>query len=94
MGWLHSHAESIGFWAAALTTLAFTPQVIRTWRSGGDGLSWMMLTLFGGGIGLWFVYGVLLNSAPMMVANGLTGAQVLFLVALKLVRPNSGAGRT
>lgn len=82
--WLQAYAEAIGFWAAVLTTVAFTPQVVRTWRTGGQGLSWTMLALFGTGVGLWFVYGWLRMSAPIMLANGLTGAQVLVLLALKI----------
>ena len=85
------YTEPIGFWAAVLTTIAFAPQVIRTWKSGGDGLSWIMLALFGSGIGLWFVYGVLRALGPLMLANGLTGLQILFLVGLKIWRP-AGAG--
>ena len=76
--------EAIGTVAAILTTIAFAPQAIRTWRVGGEGLSWMTLLLFGLGVGLWFVYGVLRNSIPLMLANGLTGLQVLFIFAIKV----------
>ena len=80
---LTPYKESIGFWAAVLTTASFAPQVFRTWRSGGDGLSWTTLALFGSGVGLWFVYGWLRTSGPIMLANGLTGLEVIFLIALK-----------
>jgi len=94
--WLRSYAEAVGFWAGVLTTVAFAPQVVRTWRSGGQGLSWTMLALFGSGVGLWFVYGLLQASRPIVLANGLTGAQVLVLLVLKIWKPNragaSGAG--
>jgi MtN3 and saliva related transmembrane protein len=83
MDWLQVHTEAIGFWAGALTTCSFAPQVVRTWRSGGHGLSWAMLALFGTGVGMWFVYGYLRTSAPIMMANGLTLLQVLIIVALK-----------
>ena len=76
--------EAIGTVAAILTTIAFAPQAIRTWRVGGEGLSWMMLLLFGLGVGLWFVYGVLRNSVPLILANGLTGVQVLLIFAIKV----------
>jgi len=84
MDWLSSHTEAIGFWAGILTTIAFAPQVIRTWRLGGDQLSWAMLALFGTGVALWFVYGYLRMSQPLMLANGLTGAQILIILALKV----------
>ena len=86
MNSLSAHTEAIGFWAAILTTTAFTPQMVRTWRVGGGELSWMMLTLFGTGVGLWFVYGYLLMSGPIMLANGLTGLQVLVILGLKVRR--------
>ncbi len=89
MEWLHLHTEAIGFWAAVLTTGAFAPQVIRTWRFGGKDLSWMMLALFGAGVGLWFIYGYLRASWPIMLANGLTGLQILVILLLKLCRPYS-----
>src|SRR5215469_10120922 len=78
--------EAIGNVAAVLTTVAFAPQAIRTWRVGGDGLSWAMLALFGTGVGLWFVYGMLRHSGPLILANGLTGIQVLFIFGVKLWR--------
>jgi MtN3 and saliva related transmembrane protein len=91
---LSSHAEAIGFWAAILTTVAFAPQLVRTWRVGGDELSWLMLTCFGTGVGLWFAYGYLRMSGPLMLANGLTGIQILVILAVKIRRatrrPNVG----
>jgi MtN3 and saliva related transmembrane protein len=83
---LAPYREAIGFWAAVLTTIAFAPQVVRTWRAGGEGLSGITLALFGLGVALWFLYGVLRMSGPLMLANGLTGVQVLFLITLKVRR--------
>jgi MtN3 and saliva related transmembrane protein len=88
VGSMAPYREAIGFWAGILTTVAFAPQVIRTWRTGGDQLSWTMLALFGVGVGLWFLYGLLRMSGPLMLANGLTGFQVLVLIGLKVWRPN------
>lgn len=76
--------EWVGFWAAVLTTVAFVPQLLRTWRRGGHELSWSMLALFGSGLSLWFIYGLLRGSAPLMLANGLTGVQVFAIAILKL----------
>jgi MtN3 and saliva related transmembrane protein len=85
-GSISPFTEAIGTLAAILTTTAFAPQAIRAWRIGAEGLSWMMLTLFGTGVGLWFVYGVLRASGPIMLANGLTGLQVAFILAVKVWR--------
>lgn len=84
MTFLSAHTEAIGFWAGILTTVAFAPQVVRTWRVGGHALSWLMLTLFGTGVALWFLYGYLRMSVPLMFANGLTGLQIVIIVVLKL----------
>ena len=79
--------EAIGTCAAILTTVAFFPQVVRTWRRGGEnGLSSAMLVLYVTGLGLWFAYGVLRDSMPLMMANGITGILVLLLLGLKLWR--------
>ena len=94
MNWLNHHTDAIGFCAGILTTAAFLPQVIRTWRVGGGALSGLMLALFGTGVGLWFVYGFLRMSGPIMFANGLTGLQVLLILGLKLRRTQRVAARS
>ena len=86
MTWLNQQSEVIGYCAGTLTTIAFLPQVIRTWRSGGQALSGLMLALFGTGVSLWFVYGWLRMSRPIMLANGVTDLQVLVILVLKLRR--------
>ena len=93
MHWLRLYTEGIGFWAAILTTASFAPQLVRTWRVGGEDLSGTMLTLFGTGVGLWFVYGYLRMSAPIMLANGLTGLQIILIAGLKLRRAAKTARR-
>ena len=83
LNFLVPHQQAIGFWAGSLTTIAYAPQVVKTWKMGGHGLSWMTLALFGLGVALWFVYGIVQNSQPIIVANALTGIQVLLLIGLK-----------
>ncbi len=63
----------VGLMAGTLTTLAFLPQVIRTWRSRStkDISLWMFL-IFCTGISLWLIYGILLVDVPIIVANALT----------------------
>ena len=45
-----------------------------------------MLALFGTGVALWFVYGLMRMSAPIIVGNAVTGVQILVLLGLKLRR--------
>ena len=84
LGSLRSQTEAIGFWAGLLATIAFAPQLVKAWKTGGEGLSWAMLALFGMGVWMWFVYGVLRMSGPIMAANALTGLQVIAILVLKV----------
>jgi MtN3 and saliva related transmembrane protein len=76
----------IGYAAAALTTSAFIPQVVKSWRSRSTGdLSAVMLVGFTAGIVLWLLYGLALGSPPVILANGVTLVLSATLVALKLL---------
>ena len=67
------NAEIIGGVAATLTTSAFIPQVWQVWRTRHtDDISLGMYTLFTAGVGLWLVYGILLESWPIIIANSIT----------------------
>lgn len=78
--------EVIGGLAGLCTTIAFLPQVIRTWRtrSAGD-ISFAMLGIFVSGLALWFAYGLLILSWPVIAANGVTFALVLIILVLKII---------
>ena len=76
--------ETIGFVAGTLTTLAFVPQVIRTWQTrSGDGMSASTLLSFTAGVGLWVVYGILQRAASVIVFNTITFVLGLALIAMK-----------
>ncbi len=63
----------LGLLAGALTTLAYFPQVIKTWRSrSADGMSWSMLVILCVGVLLWLVYGVYVHDMPVILANVIT----------------------
>ncbi len=77
--------DLVGYVAAVLTTLAFVPQVVKTWRSKSAGdLSGVTLGAFAGGVFLWLVYGIALKAAPIVAANATTFILAMLLVALKL----------
>jgi MtN3 and saliva related transmembrane protein len=75
----------LGFLAAILTTSAFVPQVVKTWktRSAGD-LSLVWLLAFTTGVACWLAYSLILGVVPMMVGNGVTLALALVLLFLKI----------
>jgi MtN3 and saliva related transmembrane protein len=60
----------IGLAAGFLTTIAFLPQVVKTWRSGSaKDLSLGMFLSFCLGVLLWLIYGILTNNTPVIAAN-------------------------
>ena len=73
----------MGFTAALLTTSSFFPQLLKTWRTGGQDLSYPMLGLFLSGVLLWLLYGIVLQSWPIILANGATAIQVFAILVLK-----------
>jgi MtN3 and saliva related transmembrane protein len=63
----------LGFLAGGLTTIAFLPQILRTWRlKSAHHLSLWMLSLFTTGVALWLVYGIMIDSPPVIAANLVT----------------------
>ncbi|ARV08037.1 hypothetical protein BTO04_09240 [Polaribacter sp. SA4-10] len=77
--------EVIGLIAAFITTASFLPQVYKTWKTKQtEGLSLTMYVTFFIGIVLWLIYGIHLNSLPMILANSITAVSSLFLVIMKL----------
>ncbi len=63
----------IGSLAAIMTTTAFIPQAWKIWhtRHTAD-ISLGMYTMFTLGVALWLIYGALLGSWPIIVANSIT----------------------
>ncbi len=77
--------ESIGTLAATVTTLCWAPQALRILRTRDTkAISLASQCAFAAGLALWLVYGALLGSWPIMIANLLTLALVGFIIGLKL----------
>lgn len=76
------YIDIIGITAGILTTIAFLPQVIRTYktRSVKDISLGMFMIMFTGVI-LWLTYGLLKGDVPIILANGIT----MFLVGIILI---------
>ena len=65
--------EILGLAAAFLTTASFIPQamkVIKTKHT--EDLSLSMYSMFFTGVLLWLVYGIIINSVPIILANLIT----------------------
>lgn len=77
--------DVLGYVAGALTTAAFVPQLVKTWRSRSAGdLSYGMMAVFSTGVALWLVYGIVLESWPVILANATTLVLSLAILALKI----------
>ena len=77
--------NSIGYVAAFLTTVAFVPQVFKTWKSKHTkDISLLMYTAFCVVIFLWLAYGFLIASKPIIYANVFTLILAFVILALKL----------
>ena len=82
--------ELYGFIAASLTTIAFLPQLYKTWTTkSAEDVSLITLILFIIGLICWIVYGIKINSSPILVANIVTFIFNFSILILKLIYSKS-----
>jgi len=75
----------LGLAAGALTTIAFFPQLTKTWRTkSAKDMSFAMLATFCSGVFLWLVYGILIRSWPVILANLVTLVLAGAILVLKI----------
>jgi MtN3 and saliva related transmembrane protein len=74
-----------GYVAATLTTVAFLPQAVKTLRTKDThSISLGMYVVFTVGVAFWLMYGLVLHSWPMIVANIVTLALSAAILGMKL----------
>jgi MtN3 and saliva related transmembrane protein len=77
--------DVLGFLAAALTSAAFLPQVIRVWRTrSAEDISLGMYAAFVCGVACWIGYGFLIDAWPVIIANSVTFLLASAVLVLKL----------
>ena len=77
--------EIFGYFAAALTTIAFIPQLFKTFISKrAEDVSLTTLIMFLTGVGSWIIYGFRINSKPILIANIITFILNLLILIFKL----------
>jgi len=91
--------EYVGLVASSLATLAFLPQVVKTWRSrSANDFSLATLLMLEAGTSLWIIYGVSRDAPAIWLGNGVTFALAGFILSVKmksvLVSMGSPAGRS
>jgi MtN3 and saliva related transmembrane protein len=62
-----------GYAAAACTTSAYVPQVLRVWRTRSTkDISLKMFLVLVTGLSLWLTYGIWRGEMPLIIANSIT----------------------
>lgn len=78
-------ADLIGAVAGALTTIAYLPQVIKIWKSKSvKDISILTFSTLWTGIFLWAVYGLLIASRPVFIANVVSLGLISTILYLKI----------
>ena len=77
--------ETIGWLAAGLTTFSFVPQAIKVIRTKEtSSISQWMYSIFTLGISFWLVYGLMIGSAQMTLANLITLVLAIIILRAKI----------
>lgn len=78
--------DAAGYVAACLTTISFVPQAWLTFKTRDvSGVSLGMYSAFTLGVAMWLIYGLLLSAWPVVVANAITLALAMSILAMKLL---------
>lgn len=76
---------ALGLTAGILTTVAFVPQVIHTWKTkSAKDLSLSMCFILCSGVFLWLIYGFIVSDIPIIIANFVTFLLAMTLLYFKL----------
>jgi MtN3 and saliva related transmembrane protein len=79
--------ELVGVIAGILTTSAFVPQAVRTWRTqSAKDFSLGLLVLLVVGNTLWLAYGAMKGSTGLVAANLVTVPLTVYLLVVKIRR--------
>lgn len=77
--------KNIGLIAAFCTTASFLPQAIKTIQTKDtSGISFYMYALFTMGTLFWLIYGLMLPSVPVALANAVTFIFACIILGYKI----------
>ena len=75
----------LGYLAAFCTTTAFIPQAVKVYKSKHTkDISLGMFSLISIGIILWLWHGFLVQSYPIIIANGVTMFFAIYILVIKI----------
>ena len=82
--------ELVGSIAAFLTTVAFVPQAYKVYKTNQTkDLSLFLFLIFGLGVFMWLIYGIMKEDSPIMIANSITLFLSLYILYKKISIDNS-----
>lgn len=80
-----TYVQILGYIAATLTTISFLPQAWMTWKTrSAHGVSLGMYCVFIAGVASWLLYGLMIDSWPVVIANAITILLAGFILVMKL----------
>ena len=75
----------IGLCAGILCTISFLPQIIKIFRTKkAEDLSLITFSILSLGVFSWLIYGILIESLPIIVSNAVIFVLSLLIVAMKI----------
>jgi MtN3 and saliva related transmembrane protein len=80
-----TYTTLLGLIAGTCTTFAFLPQLLKIWKtkSTGDISLWMYVVICTG-ILLWLIYGIMIGSVPVILANAVTLVIAAMILIMKI----------
>lgn len=79
-----AYQELLGLIAAGLSAISFLPQLIKIWRFRSvKDISTGMYVIYALSIILWLIYGIIIKSAPLILAEILTLILVSTILVMK-----------
>ena len=77
--------EIIGTIGAILTTASFVPQVYKIFKSKAiEGISLSMYSVFLLGVIFWLIYGVMIRSFSIILANSVTLILIIMIITMRI----------
>ena len=68
--YITAYQELLGYVAAGLGAISFLPQVIKIWQSrSGKDISTVMYVMYITSLLLWLIYGIIIQSMPLIFAE-------------------------
>lgn len=77
--------EMLGYTAAFLTTTSFIPQAYKIYQTKNtQAISLSMFLIFNLGLVCWLIFGIVIHSLPVILANSITLILAMYILLIKI----------